>query len=103
MTGEEILRALNRLLDLHLEIRCSIHQAGYKDDYFNLFLEAYRNGHFEPSASPRLTGAAISDRFFAAGWMGDTRPSAPKSRVLRDLLRMWDEWYYALSKIHAEP
>ena len=81
--------------------------------FFKLFLEVYPNGDFEPSANPRLTGAAISDAFFAAGWMGDADYSERKPKLLDDqkanddqkfeslnkLLQMWDEWYYALDKV----
>ncbi len=104
MTGEEILKKMNALLDVHLRLGCSIYQAGYKDDYFGLFLEAYRNRDFEASAQPRLTGDAIRDRFFGAGWMADADydGTGPKAQLLNALLRMWDEWYYALTKIDAE-
>jgi hypothetical protein len=139
MTGEEILKRMNDLLNAHLMLDCSIHQAGYKDQYFRLFKEAYRNGDFEPSANPRLTGDAIGDRFFETEWIGRIDWDDPKSKLpsepseivalrekareianrksmlatkenadiynrakwqlLRDLLRMWDEWLYALTEV----
>lgn len=43
MIAQEILKGLNALLDSHAKLGGSIYQVGYKDDFFRLFIEAYRN------------------------------------------------------------
>jgi hypothetical protein len=105
MTGEEILKEINRLLDMSLKWDF-IHVMDLKPQFFKLFLQAYRN-------DPRLTGPAISDAFFAAGWMGGADYSERKPKLLDDesahdnskfetlnrILRMWDEWLYALTEV----
>ena len=102
MTGEEILQKLNKLLDTRLKSGGSIYQAIYKEDFFRLFIDAYRNNYFEPSASPRFTGVAIKDQCITR-WMGeDTEYNDKKMALLNALLSMWDEWYYALDKAGAK-
>jgi hypothetical protein len=114
MTGEEILKKMNELLEVNLNWTGAFidESSGIKGNFFKLFLEAYRNGDFESSANPRLTSDAISDAFFAAGWMGNADYSGRKPKLmdesghddekfklLNDLLRMWNEWYYALKEV----
>ena len=102
MTGQEILTALNQLLENHLSIGGSIHQRPYKDDFFKLFIEAYRCDYFDVSAHPRLTGDAIRDYFIENFAREENEYNNKKLKLLEDLLRMWVEWYYALDTISAE-
>ncbi|MCX5808305.1 MAG: hypothetical protein NTX36_02850 [Proteobacteria bacterium] len=101
MDGYEIIDKLNNIVNTHWEFKSSVHQQGYKDDIFRLFLEAYRGNYFEPSAHPRLTGDAVRDIFFARYYTQENKEEE-KLKVLNAILNKWDEWYYALNKIGAE-
>jgi len=103
MDGYEIIDKLNNIVNVHHQFKASsIHQAGYKGDIFKLFLEAYRNNHFRPSAHPRLTGDAIREIFFARYYTEGNKEEEERLVILNAILNMWDEWYYALDKIGAE-
>lgn len=98
MDGYELVKKLKSLVETHTKLGCSIHQAGYKDDYFALFRVAHDNRWFASSAHPRLTGDAISDRVYEM-WMGeDEELTKKRGKTLRAVLSMWDEWHYALEK-----
>jgi len=103
MTAEEILKRVDDYLDQHADpqgARGSIYQDPYKSDFFDLCLEAYVKGYFDPSSSPRLTGDAMSDRFNVR-WMDlEKEHQKKKLTLLKKLTQMWDEWEYALSKIN---
>jgi len=103
MIGQEILQEMNDLLDLNLNWDGDFiyEPSGLKGKFFKLFLEAYRNGGFERSANPLFTPDAIKNVFAARMWIGND-PAAPKTKLLNSLLRMWNEWHYALSQIHAK-
>ncbi|GEM_PF-1462142 len=102
MSGEEILQKLNKLLDARLKGGGSIYQPIYKEDFFRLFADAYRNNYFEAPASPRFTAVAIKEQFMSR-WLGEeTEYNDKKAALLNALLLMWDEWYYALDKMGAK-
>ena len=102
MTGKEILQQLNALLDSHAKLGGSIYQVGYKDDFFKLFIEAYRNDDFDVKAHPRLTGDAIRDYFNENIFIEKNDVNAKKIELLEGVLGMWMEWYYALDKVGVE-
>jgi hypothetical protein len=98
MDGYELLKQLRKLIEVHTEMGCSIHQAGYKDDYFRLFKEAYINNWFETSARPRLTGDAIRDYFYGDWLAEENEINIKRAKTMNAVLNMWDEWYYSLLK-----
>ena len=98
MNGYEVLEKLKGLIEVHTNLGCSIHQAGYKDDYFTLFKVAHDRGWFEASAHPRLTGDAISDHFYN-DWLAEkNKINKERAKTMKAVLSMWDEWHYALEK-----
>ena|ERR1035437_945128 len=98
MDGYELLKKLRSLIETHTDLGCSIHQAGYKDDYFRLFKVAHDRKWFESSAHPRLTGDAISDYLYN-DWLAEKNEiNEKRGKTLKALLAMWDEWHYALKK-----
>ena len=102
MTGREILERFNILLDSHFKLGGSIHQEPYKGDFFKLFIEAYRNNDFDISSHPRLTGDAIRD-YFKDNFLGEeNEENDRKLKLLMSILKMWDEWYYALNRVGVE-
>jgi hypothetical protein len=99
MDGEEILVKLKDRIYAHANLDCSIYQAPYKDDYFKLFLEAYKGNYFDVSSHPRLTGQAIKDTFIER-WLGEENEyNDRRLKLLNAVLAMWDEWFYALDKV----
>jgi len=64
MGREEIISTVLTYLDEHLkEERGYIGQSFYKDDFFKLFKEAYKQGYFDPSSgSPLLTRRLSENR-----------------------------------------
>jgi hypothetical protein len=100
MDGYELLEKLKELIDSHTAngMDCNVHQAGHKDDYFNLFSIAHNSRWFEASARPRLTGDAIRTHFYD-GWLAkDNDINRKRGNKLQAVLEMWDEWHYALEK-----
>lgn len=102
MTGQEILTAIGKLLDVHLKLGGSIHQEPYKGDFFKLFVDAYKNDYFRVSAHPRLTGDAIHDYFVENICAEENDYNDRKLKLLDDVLIMWREWFYALNKAGIE-
>ncbi len=98
MDGYEIIDKLNNIVNSHHQLRSSVDQSGYKDDAFKLFLEGYRQNYFESSAHPRLTGDAVRDVFFERYYTLDNEEEKEKLIILNVILKIWDEWYYALNK-----
>ncbi len=43
---------------------------GYKDHFWKLFLDAYKNNYFSASSDRRLPGDAIKDTLTAREWVG---------------------------------
>ncbi len=98
MDGKEILDKFKSFIDTYAEMGCSVHQAGYKDDFFRLFLEAHKGGWFDVSRSPRLTGDAMMDYYFGYWLIEKNEVNTKREEYLREVLAMWDEWHYALKK-----
>lgn len=103
MTQEEIIQHLHELLDLHLKlIRGYVGQEPYKGNFFRLFMEAYRNGYFERSSRPLLTGDALRVIIQARWLTGDKARDEEKLSLMEQLLLKWDEWRYALDHSRSE-
>jgi len=102
MTQEEIIEKIITYLDQHFKnTRGAISQEPYKGDFFDLFREAYRNGYFDPSSRPRLTGDALSD-ILAGRWLTGDEGDKGKCDWMHKLLPKWDEWWYAWDQIRKE-
>jgi len=98
MTQEEIIKKVIAFLNL-MRSGASIAQEPYKSDLFNLFKNAYKNGYFERSSSPCLTGEALTD-IVIAQWVDDEEKPERKERLklIQRLVPKWDEWRYAWDK-----
>jgi hypothetical protein len=98
MNGYQILEKLKVCIEQCEDWDCSIHQAGYKDVFFNLFREAHNQRFFEPSAHPQLTGDAIRDYLYENWLIEQNELNEKRANIMRTVLNMWDEWHYALKK-----
>lgn len=97
MNEEEILTRMIFLLEAHYEGSLgSMHQRDYKDSFFTLFRDAYRQGFLDESCSPRFTADALRD-ILQERWIRskDKSSQAKANNHLETLLRMWREWQYA--------
>jgi len=99
MTSEEILDQIIKYLDQHLSIGGrDIGQDHYKSDFFKLCKEAHKNGYFEPSLHPRLTGDAMRDTLRERWSTGGSAKESERSKLMEQLFAMWDEWRYVLDR-----
>jgi hypothetical protein len=96
MTQEEIIQKVLEYLDQHLRGgRGYIGQEPYKGDFFALFKEAFRNGYFEVSPRPLLTGDAFRDVLVARWFTENEEDNEKRTRLMEQLFSRWDEWRYA--------
>jgi hypothetical protein len=95
MTQDEIILELQTLLDQHLRgLRGYIDQEPYKGDFFHLFRDAYRNGYFERSSSPLLTGDALRDILVERWYDADEAANKNRDQLMDQLFTKWDQWRY---------
>jgi hypothetical protein len=98
MGQTEIVKELVKLLRAHLtDKRGDIREEKYRKDFFDLFREAFQNGHF--SESPTLKADNISSQILEQ--LCDTgKPDAHTTNLLNNFCMMWDDWEYALKNFN---
>ena len=96
MTQKQIIDEVITHLDLHLkDVLGYIGQEPYKGDFFKLFKEAYREGYFQPSSNPRLTGDAFRIILLDRWNTGGDNKKQERQKLMEQLFARWDEWRYA--------
>ncbi len=95
-TAKEILDLIDEYLEQEIrKDRPSPHDI----DYFRLFAEAYNQGYFERTSSPRLTADAFTQDLDGRS-SDETEHNRIKIKKLNKLAKRWREWQYAWDNVN---